>query len=141
MLSLAWLGSTGAVPWGYNEDDRWPIWRQYLLLATGALAAAGLLVTFLRPTNQATISRRAARTVGICLALIVLLWAAALLTFALWGGVVPRAAALAIASTAPALTPALALILLGSSVGRLPTILASLGILAAGAAATFLAFA
>lgn len=140
VLSLAWLGSTGEVPWGYRAADHWPIWRQYLLLGCGALVAVGVVVTACASANSAMIGPRAARIVGVCLTVIVLLWAAALLLFALWGGVEPRAVALPLASIAPAATPALALLMRGMSAGRSTTILASLGALGSGAAATLLTF-
>lgn len=140
VVSLAWLGATGAVPWGYNEVDRSPIWRQYILLSAVASMASGVLTFTWTTGKPGLIGRRAAQALGVSLTLILLAWGVALFTFGLWGGDPIRAFAVAAASVAPAVSVSLALVGLGYLDRRLGAVLASLGIVIAGAGATMLAF-
>lgn len=141
VIVVSWLGATGEVPWGYSAEDRWPMWRQYLVLSGVVLAVLSVLIATVSDTPLRDRPARAwFRGFGIGLCTVAILWAFALWTFAFWGSVSVRAFTLALGSTAPALALSTGILTLGYARRRWLALVAAAIVLAAGGCATAVTF-
>lgn len=136
-LALAWLGATGAVPWGYNEIDHGPVWQQFAALSAGAITALVLTVAMMAPmASRRVLSMRYARRLGAMLCVLVLAWGLALLLFGLWGDASLRPVSLAAASIAPALALAAGVTAAGALRQKWSSVVVAGAVIAAGAVST-----
>jgi hypothetical protein len=141
-IAVSWLGATGAIPWGYNDLDHGPVWRQFALLSTCAMSALVLMVAMIDSADSRRIlPARYARRLGATLCVLVLAWGLALLWFGMWGEAALGVVTLAAAAIAPALALAGGVTAAGT-VGRKWTSLGIGGaVIAVGALATASTFA